>query len=144
MRPLPSLRACLLATALLLSGAQRARAAPATSHSPGGARHSPEFLDFLKLPNVMFQSSADMRRNADWVEAAFRRHGFTASQLPDNDTPMVFAQWGKADPRKKTVLFYAHMDGQAVFPRQWDTPPWTPTLRRRTADGNGKRCRSSG
>lgn len=136
MRPLPSLRACLLATALLFSGAQSAQAAPRQPATAQAARAIlPEFLDFLKLPNVMFQSSADMRRNADWVEAAFRRHSFTASQLPDNDTPMVFAQWGKADPRKKTVLFYAHMDGQAVFPRQWDTPPWTPTLRRRTADG---------
>ncbi|WP_068081248.1 M20/M25/M40 family metallo-hydrolase [Novosphingobium rosa] len=95
----------------------------------------PEFVTFLKLPNVMFQSSADMRRNADWAEAAFRRHGFTASQLPDHETPMVFAQWGKVDPKKKTVLFYAHMDGQAVFPKQWDTPPWEPTLRRKLPDG---------
>jgi acetylornithine deacetylase/succinyl-diaminopimelate desuccinylase-like protein len=115
-----------------------AQAKPAKDASAiAAAAHAnlPDFLDFLTIPNVMFQSSADMRRNADWVQAAFARHGFTSSQLADKDTPMVFAQWGKIDPRKKTILFYAHMDGQAVFPKQWNTPPFTPTLRRKTADG---------
>jgi acetylornithine deacetylase/succinyl-diaminopimelate desuccinylase-like protein len=109
--------------------------APAPAITAAARASLPDFLDFLKIPNVMFQSTADMRRNADWVEAEFRKHGFAARQLADHDTPMVFAQWGAVDPTKKTVLFYAHMDGQAVFPSQWETPPFTPTLRRRQPDG---------
>ncbi|WP_374571513.1 M20/M25/M40 family metallo-hydrolase [Phenylobacterium sp.] len=97
----------------------------------------PEFIDFLKIPNVAFQSSANMRRNADWAEAAFKRHGFAARQLQDGDTPMVYAEWPAASPARKTVLFYAHMDGQAVFPKEWDQPdPFVPVLRAKAADGS--------
>lgn len=119
--------------AIGLAGAAPAGAAP----DPQAAAKAilPEFVDFLKIPNVMFKSTADMRRNADWVEAAFRRHGFTAAQLPDGETPMVYAQWPGNRPGLPTVLFYAHMDGQAVFADQWQTPPFTPTLRHKDADG---------
>lgn len=99
-------------------------------------RTLPEFVEFLKLPNVMHKSTADMRKNADWVEAAFKRHGFEARQLADGETPMVFAQAPGASPKRKTVLFYAHMDGQAVFPKDWDQPdPFQPVLKQRVADG---------
>jgi acetylornithine deacetylase/succinyl-diaminopimelate desuccinylase-like protein len=30
----------------------------------------------------------------------------------------------------RTVMLYAHYDGQGVRPAEWSTPPWTPTLRR--------------
>lgn len=138
MRVFHGMVASALAIALAgsLAGHAAAKADPARDTATAARANLPDFLEFLKLPNVMFQSTADMRRNADWVEAAFRKHGFTASQMADNDTPMVFAQWGAPDPRKKTVLFYAHMDGQAVFPKQWATPPFSPTLRRKNADGS--------
>src|SRR5207244_1372114 len=31
----------------------------------------------------------------------------------------------------RTVVFYAHYDGQPVDTSQWMTPPWSPTLRAR-------------
>jgi acetylornithine deacetylase/succinyl-diaminopimelate desuccinylase-like protein len=96
----------------------------------------PEWAEFLTLPNVTRRSSAEIRKNADWAEAAFRRHGFQARQLEDGETPMVFAEWPAASPTKKTILFYAHMDGQGVDPKEWDQPsPFTPTLKRKGTDG---------
>lgn len=96
----------------------------------------PEFVEYLRMPNIMRVSTADMRKNADWTEAAFKRHGFEARQLADGETPWVFAQSPNPSKAKKTVLFYAHMDGQAVFPKEWDQPdPFTPTLKQKGADG---------
>jgi acetylornithine deacetylase/succinyl-diaminopimelate desuccinylase-like protein len=34
----------------------------------------------------------------------------------------------------RTVVFYAHYDGQPVDPREWITPPFQPTLRQRPHD----------
>lgn len=82
----------------------------------------PEFVEFLCLPNVTHKSTADMRKNADWLEAAFNRHGFESRQLEDGETPMVFAQSPGASTDRKTILFYAHMDGQAVFPKDGTNP----------------------
>ncbi|PZU08731.1 M20/M25/M40 family metallo-hydrolase [Sphingomonas sp.] len=97
----------------------------------------PELVEAVKIPNVMRASTADMRANADWVEAAFKRHGFTARQLADGETPMVYAAGPAAAKGARTVLFYAHMDGQAVNPAEWDQPgPFVPTLKRKRADGS--------
>lgn len=96
----------------------------------------PELVDAVKIPNVMRASTADMRRNADWVEAAFKRHGFAARQLADGETPMVYAEAPTAAKGAKTVLFYAHMDGQAVNPVEWNQPgPFVPTLKKKKPDG---------
>lgn len=96
----------------------------------------PEFIDYLKLPNVAFQSPADIRRNAEWALAAFKARGFIVQELEDGETPMVFAELPGASKAKKTILFYAHMDGQAVFPKEWSQPdPFVPVLRAKGPDG---------
>ena len=89
-----------------------------------------DWVAFLRLPNVTKQSTADIRANADWIEARFRQDGYAAQQLEDGDTPMVYAAWPDQDPGRKTILFYAHMDGQAVHPEEWDQEsPWSPVLK---------------
>jgi acetylornithine deacetylase/succinyl-diaminopimelate desuccinylase-like protein len=98
-----------------------------------------DYVEFLKIPNVMRQSAADMQRNAAFAVAAFKKRGFTARELEDGDTPMVFAEWPGGSSAKKTVLFYAHMDGQAVLAREWDQPdPFAPTLKVKSPDGTLK------
>ena len=77
----------------------------------------PEYLELLSLPNDSIQS-ADIQRNADWLEKAFQRRGFRAKQLANNGKPLVYAQYGVADPKLKTVLFYIHFDGQPVIASQ--------------------------
>lgn len=127
---------CLAAVAALPLPASALTSGEDRAIHAAAEKSLPDYLEFLRIPNVMFRSTADMRRNADWVEAAFRRHGFQARQLADGETPMVFAEWPGASPAHKTVLFYAHMDGQAVFPKQWSQPdPFVPVLRKRGADG---------
>lgn len=122
-------RLARLALAAALLGTT-AVAAPRPDATTAAARKVlPEFIDFLKLPNVTSASTADIRANADWLEAAFRRHGLTARQLADGDTPMVFAET-RPDPKKRTILFYAHMDGQPVKAAEWAQPsPFVPVLK---------------
>ncbi|MEZ5984791.1 MAG: M20/M25/M40 family metallo-hydrolase [Hyphomonas sp.] len=89
-----------------------------------------EWVSFLRMPNVTKQSTADIRANADWIEATFQRYGYEARQLEDGETPMIYAAWPDQLPGRKTILFYAHMDGQAVHPEEWDQEsPWSPVLK---------------
>jgi acetylornithine deacetylase/succinyl-diaminopimelate desuccinylase-like protein len=92
-----------------------------------------EFFEFLALPNDAIVPS-DIQKNADWLEAAFRKRGFITKQLPNNGKPLVFAGYQRTLPNEKTVLFYMHFDGQPVIPAQWSQKsPWIAVLKQRRA-----------
>ncbi len=95
-----------------------------------------EFFDLLALPNDA-TTAEDIRKNAGFLEAAFRKRGFTTMELANDGKPLVFAEFGRKTPGAKTILFYMHFDGQPVVPEQWaQKSPWTATLKVR--DGSGK------
>lgn len=125
--PIPIIAGLLMGVAAILPvSAYAAVDDPATAAAKATL---PEFLDFLRLPNVASRSSAEIAKNADWLVAAFRRHGWDSRLLPDHDTPMVYAEI-RSPKATKTVLFYAHMDGQPVRPAEWAQPdPFQPVLR---------------
>ena len=87
----------------------------------------PEYLEFLTIPSDAAKPT-DIARNAEWLERAFQKRGFSTRQLSNNGKPLVFAELGTAKGRK-TILFYMHFDAQPVTPSEWQTEPWTPTLR---------------
>jgi acetylornithine deacetylase/succinyl-diaminopimelate desuccinylase-like protein len=94
-----------------------------------------EFFDMLALPNDS-SNAADIRRNADWLEAAFQKRGFATRQLDNNGKPLVFAQYMRQTQGARTVLFYMHFDGIPVIPAQWaQKSPWVATLKHRNAGG---------
>jgi acetylornithine deacetylase/succinyl-diaminopimelate desuccinylase-like protein len=132
-------------TALVLCLAALAAAVPARAALPPGVDDDaiaaaavatfPEYLAFLALPNDSIRPE-DVRRNAAWLGAAFARRGFVTKELENKGRPLVFAEYGAARPGQKTVLFYIHFDGQPVVPSQWaQKDPWTPVVKRRSADG---------
>jgi acetylornithine deacetylase/succinyl-diaminopimelate desuccinylase-like protein len=95
-----------------------------------------EFFDLLALPNDAVNAE-DIRKNAAYLEAAFRKRAFATAQLANNGKPLVFAEFGGKAPGAKTILFYMHFDGQPVAPEQWaQKSPWTATLKVR--DDSGK------
>ena len=95
----------------------------------------PEFLESLTLPNDAVDA-ADVQKNAEWFEAAFRKRGFATRLLPNAGKPLVFAEYGKKVPGAKTILFYMHLDGQPVLPEQWaQKSPWAPVIKQRDAAG---------
>lgn len=130
----------LLSTVLGVSSCLCATAAAATAQDDAVAQATrasfPQWLEFLRLPNVASRSSAEIERNAQWARKAFAERGLPSQLLSADDAPMVFAQSPQPSPQRKTVLFYAHMDGQQVFPKAWSQPdPFEPVLKARDASG---------
>ncbi len=87
-----------------------------------------DLTEFVAIPDVAGDST-NLRRNAEWVRAALERRGI-AVRLLDNGAfpPVVFGEL-KTAGASRTVVFYAHYDGQPVDPREWSTPPFQPVLR---------------
>ena len=95
----------------------------------------PEFFEMLALPNDAIIPE-DIRKNADWLEAAFRKRGFATRQLPNDGKPLVYAEYERKMPNARTILFYMHFDGQPVRPEQWSQKsPWTAALKQRAPRG---------
>ncbi|MGO4882351.1 MAG: M20/M25/M40 family metallo-hydrolase [Bryobacteraceae bacterium] len=87
-----------------------------------------EFMRLLAIPNLA-SDSPNIRRNAAAVSAMFERRGVKTRLLEVPDAPPVV--FGEIDTPNavRTVVFYAHYDGQPLDPQQWATPPWQPVLR---------------
>jgi acetylornithine deacetylase/succinyl-diaminopimelate desuccinylase-like protein len=90
-----------------------------------------QYVEFLKIPNVA-SDRANIRRNAETIVAMMQRLNLSArllepSAAPDAP-PLVYGEW-KVPKAKRTLILYAHYDGQPVNPAEWITGPFTPTLR---------------
>lgn len=93
-----------------------------------------DYHDFLSIANDA-HFPADLEKNRDWIENAFRKRNFNITRLPTEGFDLVLAE-RKHKGATKTVLFYVQVDGQPVDPTKWQQPsPWTPTLKKPTADG---------
>ena len=78
-----------------------------------------EFTDLIALPNVS-SDTANIHRNADALVAALERRQVAATllQVPGAN-PVVFGNITTPGARR-TIVFYAHYDGQPVTPEDWD------------------------
>jgi acetylornithine deacetylase/succinyl-diaminopimelate desuccinylase-like protein len=103
--------------------------AAARRHREGReAEIAKEFADLLAIPNVA-SDSVNIRRNAAALIEMLKRRGVAARTLDgDGGPPAVYGEL-RATGATRTVVFYAHYDGQPVVPAQWTGSPWTPVLR---------------
>jgi len=86
-----------------------------------------ELAGLVALPNLATDGNA-IRANAVWLEAMLARRGLATRLLEVPGAPP--AVLGEFDVgAERTVVFYAHYDGQPVTESEWSTPPWQPTLR---------------
>lgn len=88
-----------------------------------------EFTELLAIPNLA-SDSVNIRRNADYLLGMLSRRGFTRTQLltVPGGPPAVYGEL-PSPGATRTLVLYAHYDGQPLDPKQWATPPWTPVLR---------------
>ncbi|MES2989069.1 MAG: M20/M25/M40 family metallo-hydrolase [Pseudomonadota bacterium] len=95
-----------------------------------------EYVDLLAIPNVA-SSLEDMRRNADHIRAMMARRGLSPQLLENADKsapPLVYGEW-LVPGAKRTLVLYAHYDGQPVTPSAWTvTQPFAPRLLTNRAD----------
>jgi acetylornithine deacetylase/succinyl-diaminopimelate desuccinylase-like protein len=109
------------------SGAD-ARSAARRHREANESRILREFTGLLSLPNVA-SNHADIRRNADHLMAMLRQRGATAQILEVPGAPVSVYGEIRAPGATRTIVLYAHFDGQPVDPRQWQGAPFTPVLR---------------
>ena len=77
-----------------------------------------EYLQFVGIPNET-SDTANINRNAAYVSMMLQKRGIKTSLLyPSVGNPVVFGEV-KVPGAVKTIIFYAHYDGQPVNPKQW-------------------------
>jgi acetylornithine deacetylase/succinyl-diaminopimelate desuccinylase-like protein len=107
----------------------RARAAARTYREHNEATIVNEFATLLALPNLA-SDSVNIRRNAELLVQMLEQRGFRNTRLltVSNAPPAVYGELA-APGATRTLVLYAHYDGQPLDPKQWASPPWTPVLR---------------
>jgi acetylornithine deacetylase/succinyl-diaminopimelate desuccinylase-like protein len=97
-----------------------------------------ELNDFLAIPNLA-SDTVNIRLNADRLLAMMRARGIVGRllQSPTGGPPVVYGEL-PAPGATKTIVFYAHYDGQPVDTTQWTNPPWRPVLRDKSTEAGGR------
>ena len=95
-----------------------------------------EFMDLLAMPNLA-RDEAAIRRNAAAVSALLEKRGVKTRLLEVPGAPPVVFGEIRTPGATRTLIFYAHYDGQPLDPKEWATPPWQPVLRNRPLDKGG-------
>ena len=143
----------IVAAALWLAGAPASRAQAATtrgsvagvaqkvrdyrqSHEGAIVR---ELAEFLAIPNVA-SDEANIQKNAARLVEMLKARGIETELLPiAGRGPVVFGKL-MAPGARRTVIFYAHYDGQPVDAAAWtDGKPFEPVLRDNAIEAGGKR-----
>jgi acetylornithine deacetylase/succinyl-diaminopimelate desuccinylase-like protein len=88
-----------------------------------------DFITLLSMPNVA-SNVADIEKNASYIETQLKARGFETQLLraEPGTPPSVFAQM-KIPHAKRTVIFYAHYDGQPIGQKGWISSPFQPSVR---------------
>lgn len=136
---------------LALSGVACARVARAQRTSPEALRTAVrayanahdadivrELRTFVAIPNLA-SDAPNIQRNADHLIGMLGARGIAARRLesPSGGPPAVYGEL-MSPGAARTIVFYAHYDGQPVDTTRWTTPPWQPVLRDNTLEAGGR------
>ena len=96
-----------------------------------------QLVEFLSLPNVAADIQ-DIQGNAEALVGMLEQRGVEARLLETVGPPYVFGELG-VPGATRTVLFYAHYDGQPVDTSRWvGQRPYEPVLRNRALEAGGE------
>src|ERR1700737_4065571 len=98
-----------------------------------------DLAEFLAIPNVA-SDTTNIQKNAARLVEMLEARGIETHLLPITGRgPVVFGKLVTPEA-KRTVIFYAHYDGQPVDPAAWtDGKPFEPALRDAAIEAGGKR-----
>ena len=98
-----------------------------------------EFLELLAIPNVA-SDSAGIAANAATISRMMTARGLAPRMLRGSDLkapPLIYGEW-KVPGAARTIVMYAHYDGQPTDPAKWTgTRPWSPVFRSAALDKGG-------
>jgi len=87
-------------------------------------------IDALTRLKSIAADRAGLAATAQALESALKSRGFKASLLSTGaDSPPAVFGLLITPKAKRTILFYAHYDGQPVTPAQWTSDPFVPVMR---------------
>jgi acetylornithine deacetylase/succinyl-diaminopimelate desuccinylase-like protein len=96
-----------------------------------------EFVELLRIPNVA-SDTENIRRNAELIVRLLEHRGIRATLLDGAGGPPPIYGELLVPRARRTLLIYAHYDGQPVDPPRWDGDPWTPLLRDKPLEDGGQ------
>ena len=98
-----------------------------------------ELTEFLSIPNVA-SDTVNIQKNATQLISMLEARGIEAHPLSiAGRGPVIFGKLS-APSARRTVIFYAHYDGQPVDPAAWtDGKPFEPVLRSNSIENGGTR-----
>jgi acetylornithine deacetylase/succinyl-diaminopimelate desuccinylase-like protein len=98
-----------------------------------------ELSEFLSIPNIA-SDAPNIQKNAAHLVEMLEARGIETHLLPISGRgPVVFGKLITPEARR-TVIFYAHYDGQPVDAAAWtDGKPFEPVLRDAAIEASGKR-----
>lgn len=126
---------------LALSGVPRAQTDLRTSTKVWVDAHRAqvlgELMELLSIPNVA-ADRPNIRRNAEHLRGMLQRRGLTAELLESSGNPLVYGEL-RVPGAARTLLLYAHYDGQPVDAKAWQqADPFKPVLRTARMDQGGR------
>jgi len=99
-----------------------------------------EFVDLLSIPNVA-SDHENIRKNSSFIVEMMKRRGLSPRLLEAKSptTPAaIYGEWNTPGA-KRTLVLYAHYDGQPTDPKQWTgSLPWQPVFRSAALEAGGK------
>ncbi len=100
-----------------------------------------EYFEFLAIPNLAFDKR-NIQRNAEYIVAMLAKRGVKAQLLPSQTIGTPSAVYGEVivPNAKRTIVFYAHYDGQPVNPEKWNAAvkPYEPVFLSNSFEKGGK------
>ena len=111
-------------------------------HQPRHYELLKEYVEFLSLPNTM-NDPEQLQVNARFVVEMMKKRGIANARLLEADTPgAIPAVYGEVltPGATRTLIFYAHYDGQPVNPDKWaeGLSPFKPQLATAPLDKGGQ------
>lgn len=95
-----------------------------------------EYIRFLSIPNVA-ADKPNIQRNTDVLVGMMQARGIRTRLLTvAGANPVVYGELATPGATR-TIVFYAHYDGQPVDAAQWSSPPFAPVLRSKPVHGGG-------
>ena len=91
-----------------------------------------EYISLLSIPNIAADQDG-LKKNADFIMQMMKRRNIQAIKLlypnTKNIPPVIYGE-AITPGAEKTLIFYAHYDGQPVDSTKWAKPlhPFTPSL----------------
>jgi acetylornithine deacetylase/succinyl-diaminopimelate desuccinylase-like protein len=85
-----------------------------------------ELAGFLSIPNLA-NDQGNLRRNAEVAGVMLEHRGVKIKMLQADGSPPLVVGEIATPGATRTLVFYAHYDGQALDPKEWTAPPFQPT-----------------